>query len=219
MAAEVANPRIQVIFRIFGPDLQHTFLAFLGISRIPQQFPAWSSFSPWTMSISWAYPFWANPRRSHWIPSIMAGQKAKKGHPIDPTINNRDVVGNYTYIYIYIYICLWYMYNMIFLYVIDTYVCIYICIYTVHTIIHMYIYIYIYIYNIIYIYVCIHTHTRNLSIHIKCIFIYTCSSTHTPWTEWSDGGLRRAAGHHHDVLLLHERPQAGSDPLDGEVGG
>ena len=74
---------------------------------------------------------------------------------------------------------------------------------------------------IIYIYICIHTHThtRNLSIHIKCIFIYTCSSTHTPWTEWSDGGLRRAAGHHHDVLLLHERPQAGSDPLDGEVGG
>ena len=95
---------------------------------------------------------------------------------------------------------------------IDTYVCIYTCIY-IYTIIRMY----IYIYNIIYIYV--YTHTRNLSIHIKCIFIYTCSSTHTPWTEWSDGGLRRAASHHHDVLLLHERPQAGSDPLDGEVGG
>ena len=49
--------------------------------------------------------------------------------------------------------------------------------------------------------------------------LYTRSLTHPPWTERSDGGLRRAAGHHHDVLLLHERPQAGSTALDGEVWG
>ena len=84
------------------------FWHFLGFLEFPKNSPL-DHHSPHElltiMSISWAYPFWANPRISHCIPitfllhchyisilvplypSIMAGPKAKKGHPIDLKMN------------------------------------------------------------------------------------------------------------------------------------
>ena len=123
-------------YRIFRPDLQPPFLAFLGISRIPQKFPAWSSFSPWTINyyvnllgLSFLGKPSNIPLYSHYIPITLPlyihfspivsqyhGWSKSQERPPHRSKNESIIEMLWVIIQIDIHICLWYMYNIYILY-------------------------------------------------------------------------------------------------------